>query len=737
MSAKTGFLLGLVLSLLSLPVAAQGSIGPLQQFQAGVFATGSVRAGSLAYFFTVTPTYPPQPFLTGLVRSDGTPQGTFSIDPRGSVTLQGQSPIRPAGSLGNLWFFITARHSSLEDRALWRTDGTTAGTFPVTEGLTLELDVTATEPPVTLALPERNLLFFSASPRPGTPDFELWATDGTLEGTHLVKDINPKGSSNPRRMITLGGRLYFLADTPEGLEVWRSDGTPEGTERVHGFPTADSGNLRLAQAGGALFVIQDSETGVEVWRSDGTEAGTDLLLDLPQRLQSFQSAGRNLFLIVRDEDTEMWAINGGTGVAFQVLQAPNQEIQLFAVGDSVIFQLEDDHGREPWWSDGLPEGTRRIDICPGPCGSSAFNISFVGTYGNRAVIWADDGVSGFEPWLTDGTPAGTWRLGDLCPGECDSFPFAAHELNGWLVILSSSVVLSVTDGTPDSAWIVGGIPYDSQVEWVALPNRVVFAKHFSFGGLGLLWSLPVSAPAPMRGAWLESSRVPGFRFKVQIEGQNTLGRQEPACMAKTLCVSGAIPGRSEVFLRISDSKPAVVKLTTSAINVWIVQNATGVLRHYRLEGTELTSSILPGLIDREGFATAPAAFESVLGEARKPRTPQPPGRWIESRMVPGFRVQARLTENGKTRLLTREPCNVAETFCLNGATAGVPDLLVRVTGPKPNGFYWPMMARFTPATYEVWIQQRKTGKVRYYRLSAPPAGSSQLDGLFDRQGFKK
>jgi hypothetical protein len=47
-----------------------------------------------------------------------------------------------------------------------------------------------------------------------------------------------------------------------------------------------------------------------------------------------------------------------------------------------------------------------------------------------------------------------------------------------------------------------------------------------------------------------------------------------------------------------------------------------------------------------------------------------------------------------------------------------------------------MLTRFTPATLEVWVQQRKTGKVRYYRMNPPPAGSSQLDGSFDRQGFR-
>ncbi|MFL6198557.1 MAG: hypothetical protein ACJ76J_05250 [Thermoanaerobaculia bacterium] len=101
----------------------------------------------------------------------------------------------------------------------------------------------------------------------------------------------------------------------------------------------------------------------------------------------------------------------------------------------------------------------------------------------------------------------------------------------------------------------------------------------------------------------------------------------------------------------------------------------------------------------------------------------------------GFRVQARLASGGQSRLLRKAAC-ASETFCL-GDVPGQTDLLLRVTGPRPNGYLWPMLARFAPATMEVWIEQSKTGKVRYYRLAAPPAGSSALDGLVDRLGFKR
>ena len=739
MNAKTGIFLGLVpvcLGLL-LPVAAaaQGSIGPLQNFPSSGIVTSSARAGSLAFFTTYTPTYPPQPFIPGFVRSDGTSQGTFSIDPWGPAAPppQGRAPIRLADSLGGLLFFTCSKNSAPEDRGLWRSNGTVAGTFPVTEGLSLAVDSGAAELPVTLPVPERSLELFSAGPRSASPDFELWATDGTPEGTRLVKDMNPEGSSNPRRMVAFNGRLFFFADTPQGRELWSSDGTQEGTERVHAFPKKDAEILEMVSAGGALFVLEHTAGSVEIWRSDGTEAGTEQVLNLPRQLQGHQAAGRHLFLVVRDGPSyEMWAVDGGTGEPVRLLQVETAlGTQMLAFGDHVAFSLEDDHGREPWSSDGTPEGTHRIaDICPGPCGSSP---SFAGTYGGRAVLRADDGISGTEPWLTDGTAAGTWRLGDLCPGECSAFA-GIQEVNGWLVLLFEGGVW-VSDGTPDGAWRIG-FNINTVVDWLSLPDRSLFASP-----IGVLFSLPVTAPAPPPGAWLESPRLPGFRFKVQI-GQ-IVGQQEPACIARTLCVRGAVRGRSEVFLRVSEPKPdgrrwpSLIKLTTAAADVWVLQTATGHLRHYRLKGSGLAGSTLPGILDREGFLSVPGAPESAIEGARAGKDPQPPGHWIESRTVPGFRVQARLTSDGKSQVLRKVPCTVAETFCLSGATPGVTELLVRVTGPKPNKYFWPMLARFAPAMLEVWVQQRTTGKIRYYRLNAPPADSSQLDGYFDREGFKR
>ena len=128
-----------------------------------------------------------------------------------------------------------------------------------------------------------------------------------------------------------------------------------------------------------------------------------------------------------------------------------------------------------------------------------------------------------------------------------------------------------------------------------------------------LWAVDLASaagpPRPERPP-LTSAALPGFDIWVEISpgtGDPIPGRAEAACIPETLCVSGAIPGRSEVFVRVVGPKPngrlwpTLVKFSTSTVEVWIEQRPTGLLRYYRMEGASPGSSDLPGLFDRDGF----------------------------------------------------------------------------------------------------------------------------------------
>ena len=81
-----------------------------------------------------------------------------------------------------------------------------------------------------------NFYFFAND---GTHGYELWKTNGTSEGTVMVKDINPgtessmSGVNKDNNLVTYHNKIYFAA-TPNSYNyhIFRTDGTVEGTEMI-------------------------------------------------------------------------------------------------------------------------------------------------------------------------------------------------------------------------------------------------------------------------------------------------------------------------------------------------------------------------------------------------------------------------------------------------------------------------------------------------------------------------
>lgn len=120
-----------------------------------------------------------------------------------------------------------------------------------------------------------------------------------------------------------------------------------------------------------------------------------------------------------------------------------------------------------------------------------------------------------------------------------------------------------------------------------------------------------SGPAPPPEVpWIDDTAFPDFWLKVRIDqggGHALAGTREGTCIPETICVSGAVPGRAEVFVRVVGPKPnsrlwpTLVKFSTSRIEIWILQRSTGELRYYELRGASPGFDELPGLFDRQGF----------------------------------------------------------------------------------------------------------------------------------------
>lgn len=106
--------------------------------------------------------------------------------------------------------------------------------------------------------------------------------------------------------------------------------------------------------------------------------------------------------------------------------------------------------------------------------------------------------------------------------------------------------------------------------------------------------------------------------------------------------------------------------------------------------------------------------------------------------IPDFRFQVRIFPAASAPIAGQKVSQcLPETLCVSGAVPGRSEVYLRMVGPRPNGYFWPTMIRFTPNRVEVEIQRISTGEVKRYALEAVPGDGDELPGLQDRTGFRK
>jgi ELWxxDGT repeat protein len=391
---------------------------------------------------------------TFLYVSDGTAAGTGLL----SAQARDAASFFPFG--GRLLFSALRRGSFGFD--LWATDGTPAGTVPVSRN--------GFAHPAQLG---GQVLFNSGGLDSGL-ESELMRTDGRT--TRLVKDIAPfivQGShhtchgesSNPVLGVVVDGRMLLAAnDGRYGRELWASDGTPAGTVRVRdinpgripGGPTPcedlpdepirrDSGLSSDPQGFAllgsvALFTADDGQRGRELWVTNGTFPGTHRVADLlpgprgsaPHDLLRFRDKVYFLAANVSNGSNpgageSLWRTDGTAAGTARVLDLaldglPSWGRGLTVAAGRLFFTVYNETtGAELWASTGEAAGTGLVaDLSPGPVSSSPGFLTAVG--GGTLLFAADDGLTGVEPWRTDGTAAGTARVGDIAPGRDASSP---------------------------------------------------------------------------------------------------------------------------------------------------------------------------------------------------------------------------------------------------------------------------------------------------------------------------
>jgi len=220
-----------------------------------------------------------------------------------------------------------------------------------------------------------------------TTGCDLWRSDGTTAGSWRVKDlgVGTGASVAGSGFVEMGGALYFATEDFFTHSLWKTDGSEAGTVVVKDFSRVTGSNyIDLAAVGDTLFLATTDANGRELWKSDGTTAGTVLVKETLQvpfgsNLLPLGAAGSTLLFTTDDlvHGMELWRSEGsgpGTQLVKDILPGPawTNVWTTLEVGSRLYLNANDGvAGDELWRSDGSEAGTQLVaDVEPSSGGST-------------------------------------------------------------------------------------------------------------------------------------------------------------------------------------------------------------------------------------------------------------------------------------------------------------------------------------------------------------------------------
>jgi ELWxxDGT repeat protein len=492
-------LLGLT-SLIGLGVAAAGARGqtaylvtdlsPGEGSRKGTSPSQALAAGN-RLFFLANPAQVDQPGTEELWVTDGTAAGTQRLPDSGTQLLPGPCtsdscgyPTQLIAALGGIAFLEEVPNGV---PALWRTDGTRGGTFPLpTAGLG--------DGWVTLG----GKLYFLSESENGHAQLRLWRTDGTVAGTSVIADLPIPAGGSDTELLVAGAKLFFLQSEPGAngvfLDLWASDGTAPGTARVSNFSQTLVGPLTAA--GNRLFFVTvppPSYSTSELWVSDGTKAGTKLVThQVFSRIPWVKAEGNQLYFEADDgtHGLQIWRSDGtaaGTRQLTTVARSfglPNSNGGLAEAGGKLVVVGGTAPGSYSLWVIAPGSAGSVADLCPGGCGYFTLDSILIEAGGRVLFAIPPGAVSSADSlWTSDGTAGGTVAL-KSCSGSC-FFSNPSGSLDSF--VLGGTLYFTVqesdgmsrlwrTDGTPGGTARVAPTPLDPLAPLVlaSLPGKVFF-----------------------------------------------------------------------------------------------------------------------------------------------------------------------------------------------------------------------------------------------------------------------
>jgi uncharacterized repeat protein (TIGR01451 family) len=565
-----------------------------------------------------------------LWKSDGTVPGTGLITQ--FYPAAGDSDIQHPIEWNDSLFF--AANDGLNGTLLWTSNGTTAGTYPVSNSVI----------PLGRIIVFANKLFFPGGATTGSGDRELWQSNGTAGGTTLVKNLFGGGSSEPEGLTVAGNKFYFTAyDSTAGRELWVSDGTAAGTVRVKNIRAGadDSAPEFLTAVGTKLFFTADNGThGRELWVSDGSAAGTVMVKNLTDGVGSTTfteliALGNLLYFVAYEPTNSGYSLWQSDGTAAGTTIVPNTASRnpsdLAALNGKLYFNATDPTlGSELWVSDGTAAGAQvLVDLDP----LTQASPSSLVTAGNRIFFLATTSAALHELWVTDGTTVGTRFVKDIYRGTAfgsdiqemvavgDKLFFQAndgvHGREWWM-----------SDGTPTGTQVINTFPGSgsSFAARIAKAGSRVYA--YALGDLAVGYELyaydlaPATAPADLS---LTLSDAPdpllaGNAVTYQLLVNNAGPNPAPAVVVTNTLPTGvtflaATPACTHTAGMVTCAIGTLAAAANSLVTITVQTTTPGLLTNSATVGSATDDPNLGNNSDSETTTVNPAATITILHDA--------------------------------------------------------------------------------------------------------------------------
>ena len=351
----------------------------------------------------------------------------------------------------NLIFF--SGDGSTSNNELWVSDGTNAGTMQV-----LEINPTGPGSPTQFTVCNGKLYFKAriGDQTGGGQERELWTTDGTAAGTVIVQDQNGNLDFDPTELTCVGTTLFFEGeDANDDEHLYKLDAGSSTIDLVSLIdPTPGSGtNLQnLTAYNGKLYFSGELGTSnSELWVSDGTDAGTFELKEIAPLIGgilgngspgNFEICNGLLYFSGKigtgsdgNSERELW-VTDGTAAGTVLIEDRNGDLSfdprnLTCVGTTLFFEGEDINEDEHLYK--LVAGSSTIELVDliDPAPNSGSNITNFFEWNGMLVFSGETGTNNKEVWVSDGTDAGTFEIQDINPSGSSS-PSQFAECNGRL-----------------------------------------------------------------------------------------------------------------------------------------------------------------------------------------------------------------------------------------------------------------------------------------------------------------